>query len=196
MGAPRYLTLIPLFDELRGERVVVRPYHPEDAAELQAAVAESRDHLRPWLPFADQHQRIEESRDFIIRVTADWLLREDMTVALLDATTGRFVGGAGLHPRDWDVRVFEIGYWVRATAQGHGYVTEAVRLLTDFAFERLAANRVFIRCNARNARSAAVAERLGFAREALLRNEMRAVDGSLRDTLIYALIPGDLRWPQ
>ncbi|HEU0028065.1 MAG TPA: GNAT family protein [Ktedonobacterales bacterium] len=196
MGAPRYLTLIPLFDELRGERVVVRPYHPEDAAELQAAVAESRDHLRPWLPFADQHQRIEESRDFIIRVTADWLLREDMAVALLDATTGRFVGGAGLHPRDWDVRVFEIGYWVRATAQGHGYVTEAVRLLTDFAFDHLAANRVYIRCNARNARSAAVAERLGFAREALLRNEMRAVDGSLRDTLIYALIPGDLRWPQ
>jgi RimJ/RimL family protein N-acetyltransferase len=196
MGAPRHLTLIPLFDELRGERVVVRPYRLEDAPDLFEAVAESRDHLRPWLPFADQHQSVEESRDFITRATAEWLLREDMNVALADATTGRFVGGSGLHPHDWDARVFEIGYWVRATAQGKGYVTEAVRLLTDFAFERLAANRVFIRCDARNARSAAVAERLGFVREALLRNEMRAVDGALRNTLIYALIPSDPRWPR
>ncbi len=195
MPAPRLLTQIPLFDELRGERVVVRPYGLEDAPALYEAVAESRDHLRPWLPFADEHQSVEESRDVISRFMAQWLLREDMTVALLDATTGRFIGGSGLHPCDWDARVFEIGYWTRASEQGRGYISEAVRLLTDFAFDQLSANRVFIRCNARNTRSAAVAERLGFVREALLRNEMRAADGALRDTLVYALIPSDPRWP-
>jgi RimJ/RimL family protein N-acetyltransferase len=40
-----------------------------------------------------------------------------------------------------------------------------------------------------------VAERLGFVREARLRNEARATDGSLRDTLIFALTPDDPRWP-
>jgi ribosomal-protein-serine acetyltransferase len=196
MATPRLLTQIPLFDELRGERVVVRPYRLEDAAELQAAVAESRDHLRPWMLFADKHQSVEESRDFITRVTAEWLLREDMTVALFDTASGRFAGGSGLHPRDWDARVFEIGYWLRASEQGRGYITEAVRLLTDFAFDHLAANRVFIQCNARNTRSAAVAERLGFVREAQLRNDRRTPDGALRDTLVYALIPSDPRWPR
>jgi ribosomal-protein-serine acetyltransferase len=49
-------TLIPLFEELRGERVLVRPYQESDAQALFEAVAESRDHLRPWLPFADTHQ--------------------------------------------------------------------------------------------------------------------------------------------
>ncbi len=129
-------------------------------------------------------------------VTAHWLLRQDMTVALLDATTGRFVGGSGLHPRDWDVRVFEIGYWTRASEQGHGYITEAARLLTEFAARSLAANRVFIQCDARNKRSAAVPERLGFTREALLRNDRRAKDGALRDTLIFSLIPSDSNWPR
>ena len=195
MPVPPHLTLIPLFDELRGERVVVRPYRPEDAPALHEAVAESRDHLRPWLPFADEHQTVEESLDFILHSSADWLLRQVMPVALFDAETGRFVGGSGLHPNNWDARVFEIGYWTRASEQGHGYITEAVRLLTDFAFDSLAANRVFIRCDARNTRSAAVAERLGFVREALVRNEMRAVDGSLRNTLVFALIPSDPRWP-
>ncbi len=174
----------------------MRPYGLEDAPALYEAVAESRDHLRPWLPFADEHQSVEESCDVISRFMAQWLLREDMTVALLDATTGRFVGGSGLHPRDWDVRDFEIGYWTRASEQGRGYISEAVRLLTDFAFDHLAANRIFIRCNARNTRSAAVAERLGFVREALLRNDRRAADGALRDTLVYAHIPSDPRWPR
>ena len=74
-------------------------------------------------------------------------------------------------------------------------MAEAVRLLADFAFNELHANRVMIRCDARNARSAGVAERLGFVREACLRNEARANDGSLRDTLIFALTPSDPRWP-
>jgi RimJ/RimL family protein N-acetyltransferase len=195
MGTQAHRSLIPLFEELRGERVLVRPYRESDAADLYEAIAESREHLRPWLPFADQHQTVDESRDVIRRGMARWLLREDMMVGLWDARTGRYVGSSGLHPRDWEAGVFEIGYWIRRSAEGRGYVTEAVRLQTDFAFEWLGANRVFIRCDARNMRSAAVPRRLGFTQEALLRNDMRDPAGELRDTLVFALIPSDPRWP-
>lgn len=188
-------SLIPLFEELRGERVLVRPYRESDAPDLYEAIVESREHLRPWLPFADQHQTVDESRDVIVRGMATWLLREDMMVGLWDALTGRYVGSSGLHPRDWDAGVFEIGYWIRQSVEGRGYVTEAVRLQTDFAFAQLGANRVFIRCDARNTRSAAVPRRLGFAQEALLRNDIRDLTGALRDTLVFALIPSDPRWP-
>ncbi len=188
-------SLIPLFEELRGERVLVRPYRESDAPDLYEAIVESREHLRPWLAFADQHQTVDESRDVIVRGMATWLLREDMLVGLWDALTGRYVGSSGLHPRDWDAGVFEIGYWIRQSVEGRGYVTEAVRLQTDFAFAQLGANRVFIRCDARNTRSAAVPRRLGFAQEALLRNDMRDLTGALRDTLVFALIPSDPRWP-
>ena len=195
MGMRTRPSQISLFEELRGERVLVRPYRESDAPDLYEAVAESREHLRPWLPFADQHQTVDESRDVIIRGIAKWLLREDLMLGLWDARTGCYVGSSGLHPRDWEARVFEIGYWIRRSAEGRGYVTEAVRLQTDFAFAQLGANRVFIRCDARNTRSAAVPHRLGFVREALLRNDMRDPAGELRDTLVFALIPSDPRWP-
>jgi RimJ/RimL family protein N-acetyltransferase len=187
--------LLPLFEELRGKRVLLRPYRETDAAALHQAVAESREHLRPWLPFADEHQTVDESRMFIRRSMARWLLREDMGVGLFDAETGEYLGGSGLHPRDWMLRFFEIGYWVRKSAEGSGYITETVRLLTDYAFDALRANRVLIRCDARNMRSAAVPQRLGFIREALLRNNALAVDGTIRSTLIFALTPDDPRWP-
>jgi ribosomal-protein-serine acetyltransferase len=195
MRMPEYLTLLPLFEELRGERVVVRPYRLEDAAALREAIEESREHVRPWLPFADAHQTDEETRDWIIRGMAEWLTRVNVSLSIWDAASGRYLGGIGLHPRNWEVRYFSIGYWLRQSAEGHGYVREAVRLVTDFAFEHLEANRVEIRCDARNRRSAAVAEALGFVREALLRNHSRASDGTLRNTLVFALTPDDPRWP-
>ena len=34
------------------ERLVIRCYQPQDAALLKAAIDESLDHLRPWMPWA------------------------------------------------------------------------------------------------------------------------------------------------
>ncbi len=195
MEMPRYRTLLPAFDELRGKRVLVRPYREGDAEAVFEAVTESREHVLPWLPWATQYEMLDDARHFIARCQSAWILRDDLTVGLWDAATGRYVGGSGLHPRDWEVPSFEIGYWVRATDQGRGYVTEAVKLLADYAFDTYGARRVSIHCDARNERSAAVARRLGFVQEARLRNAAVAYDGVLRDTLIFSLVPGDPRWP-
>jgi len=179
MSTTTYRTLIPLFEELRGERIIIRPYRESDAQALFEAVAESRDHLHPWLPFADEHQ------------AAKWLLREDATLGIWEAATNRYLGGTGLHPHNWDTGYFEIGYWIRASAEGHGYVTEAVRLLANYAFDTLKANRLEIRCDEQNLRSAAIPQRLGFVQEGRLRNNTTTPDGKLRNTLVFSLIPGE-----
>ena len=192
MNATPYLTLIPLFEDLQSERLIVRPYRASDAQALFEAIAESRDHIRPWLPFADNHQTVEESRDWIIHGQAKWLTREDLMLSIWEKATYHFLGGTGIHPKNWEHRYFEIGYWLRVSAPGHGYMTEAVQLLTNYAFSSLAANRVEIRCDERNVRSAAIPRRLGFIQEARMRNHLVAPDGTLRTTLVFALIPSDL----
>jgi RimJ/RimL family protein N-acetyltransferase len=80
---------------------------------------------------------------------------------------------------------------VRRTAEGQGYVSEAVGLIARFAFEVLGANRLALRCDILNERSAAVARRLGFVHEATLRNDSRDHHGELRTTLMFALTPAD-----
>lgn len=196
MTAPGRPTLRPMFDELKNDRVIVRPYRPEDAEELFSSVVASREHLLPWLPFATKYESIEDAREFINRMRAAWLLREDFNSGVWDAQSGRFVGAIGLHARDWTVPAFEIGYWLRSDMTGRGYITEAVKLLADYAFATLGARRVAIHCDARNQRSAAVPRRLGFIHEATLRNTAIAYDGALRSTLIFALTPDDPRWPE
>lgn len=192
-----YRTLQPFFEELRGPRVLLRPYTLADADARHAANAESRDHLRPWEPEqADAFQTLDETRDWIIRVSADWMLRKRFSMGVWQIDTQRYLGGLGLRPREpdgWAVPAFSLGYWIRVSEQGHGYVTEAVRLLTTFVLESLHAQRVEITCDARNTRSIAVAERVGFVREGRLRNVWRDADGTLADELVFALTPADPR---
>jgi RimJ/RimL family protein N-acetyltransferase len=175
-------------DEAVGARVVVRPYERADAPALKAAVEESRDHLRPWMPWADTHQRIEETLDFCAGMKARWIRREAFSGGIFLRADGHLVGGAGLQSPNWEARGFEIGYWLRASATGHGYVREAAAALSRFAFEWLDAERVVIRCDANNARSAHVAESLGYTLEGRLRHDSRTPSGELRDTLVFALL--------
>lgn len=191
MSAPRYDTLIPLPDELRSARLVVRPYRPDDAAPFFAAVDESREHLRPWLPWVERHTSVDDTRDYCTRCAANWTLRTDLTVGIFDARDGRLLGGSGLHRFSWQVRAFEIGYWLRRSAEGQGYASETVRLLTRLAFEGLEARRVAINCDPRNDRSRRVAERLGFVLEGRLRHTMLDSAGQPRDQLVFSLIPDD-----
>jgi ribosomal-protein-serine acetyltransferase len=102
---------------------------------------------------------------------------------------GMMIGGSGLHRIDWSIPKFEIGYWARTSHAGQGYITEAVNGITRFAFETLGAQRVEIRCDVKNERSAAVARRAGFALEGTLRQDARDhISGGLRDTHIFAQV--------
>jgi ribosomal-protein-serine acetyltransferase len=183
--------LLDLPDALEGPRVRLRPFTAADAPAVFEAVAESREHLRRWVPWAAGHHSVEASRQVVVRLQVAWLLRDDLTVGVFDRATGRLLGGSGLHPLDWRVRAFELGYWLRRSAEGHGFITEAVQLLTRLAFDTLEANRVEIRADPANARSCRVAERSGFVLEGRLRRCGWGPDGRPADRLVYALVPED-----
>jgi RimJ/RimL family protein N-acetyltransferase len=189
MGGPPILFDLP--DRLESERLILRSPMPGDGQVVHEAIVESWESLRRWMPWARERPTLEQSEEVARRARANFIARTDLPVALFlrDGTT--YVGGSGLHRFDWSVPRFEIGYWVRRSFEGHGYVTEAVKTLTHFAFTALAAERVEIHCSHRNERSQRVAERAGYVLEGRLRNHGREVGGELRDTLIYSLVRSD-----
>src|SRR5579859_137424 len=178
---PQMQTVRPVLrtlpNELVGENIIVRPYRAGYGESLFAAVEESRKHIEPWLPWGDKHKSAEDSEEFVRKAAAHWDLREDLPVGLWHRETGAYLGGSGLHRIDWEVPAFEIGYWLRKSAEGRGYMTEAVRLLCGVAFETLSAERVEIRSATGNLRSAAVPKRLGFVLEGTLRSSKRVTNG-------------------
>ncbi len=186
---PAILRELP--DELIGERVLLRPYRAGDGKALWEAVEESRDHILPWLPWSDTHKTPAESEALVRKFHAEWIRREDLPMGIWRRSDGRFLGGTGLHRIHWEVPLFEIGYWLRESEAGKGYMTEAVTLLCRLCFETLGAQRLEIQTDTRNIRSAAVPQRLGFTHEAVLRNYRRDTTGHLGDFNMFVLTPAD-----
>lgn len=175
------------------ERLILRAPAEANVAALHAAMSESFDDLHRWMDWADKLPTLEETLERARQGAQRFQAGEDFTSWAFLKTSKDFVLACGLHNINWDVPKFEIGYWCRTTSQGHGYVTEAVRALTRIGFDDLGANRVEIRCDARNERSRKVAELAGYRLEAELHNDQRAPDGVLRNTLIFALLPDEYR---
>lgn len=180
-------------------RLTLRPTMPGDGAETHEAVAETFDQLHVWMPWAQKLETIDQIEINIRKAYAEFILRTNMRLIGRETDTGRPVIFCGLHRFDWAARRFEIGYWVRASAQGKGYATETANALTRFAFGAIGAQRVEITHGGGNDRSRNVIEKLGFKHEGT--NEKDHVVGDrLVDTLKYArfdtkgLPPLDVRW--
>lgn len=170
------------------ERLLIRTPRPGDAPALWAAVDESREHLTPWIHWVRHYRTPKDADRFIDGAAIDFAGRRELFLAMFDrADPGRLLGGTGFHNIEWEIPAFEIGYWLRASAAGQGYMTEAVAAQCAFVADRFGANRIVITCDADNDRSAAVPRRLGFVEEGRLRNAGLTPQGALRDTLVFAV---------
>ncbi len=89
--------LQPMFETLHTERLVLRPYHLDDAEARWQAIEESRDHLRRYEPEqAASCRSVAESQVWIIRANADWLVRKRFAIGIWTQVTNQYLGGIGL----------------------------------------------------------------------------------------------------
>ncbi|HEY7196123.1 MAG TPA: GNAT family protein [Gaiellaceae bacterium] len=88
----------------------------------------------------------------------------------------------------------EIGYVLFAPGRGRGYASRTVRLLATWIFDDLGIGRIQARTRADNIASQRVLERTGFHREGLARGgHVLPVSGERIDTVMWSLLPGELR---
>ena len=169
------------------ERLVIRCWEQRDAGLLKEAVDSSIEHLRPWMPWAaHEPQSLEEKVALLRAFRGRFDLDQDFVYGIFDREEHSVLGGTGLHTRVGRY-AREIGYWIRAEAEGRGYVTEAVAALTRVAFEVDRVERVEINCEPANVRSAAVPRRLGYVEEATLRGRVRDAADRPRDVVVFTL---------
>lgn len=173
------------------ERLILRCHQPELAQALNDAIRESHHELRAWLPWARELQTVEQTMAFIRTSIADYVMRRNFGYVMLHKSTAEVVGTVGVQVRNWDVPSFEMGYWTRTSAAGNGYMSEAVRFLTDYFVVQVGARRMLIRCDANNKGSAGVAKRCGYVYEGTHINFQRNVDGDLYDMEHYAFTAPD-----
>ena len=108
---------------------IVRCAQPGDGAALNAAVCDSLDALRPYVPWAGSVPTLADSEAVCRKAQARFRLREDLMMLIFEreaaGAEGELLGSTGLHRMDWKARRFEIGYWRRSGREGRAIVCTA-----------------------------------------------------------------------
>ena len=175
-------------EQIETERMILRAARAEDVTEVFAAVLESVNELKPWMPWVHPEPKFDGSVEFHQAAQSKWVTRDMLDFQWLDKSSGNFIGKGGFHTINWEVPKLEIGYWVRTSMASRGYCTEAVNALIAFSKQHLGAKRLEICSDPRNGKSRRVAERCGFTLEGILRQNMRDPICGLRDSCMYALV--------
>lgn len=170
--------------ELREGDLVLRPWAEDD---VDAMVAGCNDpEVAHWIPTIPHPYTSEDARAFIRRdVEGD----HDAFAIELD---GCVVGGIGIGLNSHAYRA-TVGYWVARSVRGRGVCTRALRLLSRHALDTMQLQRVDLITDPDNIASQRVAEKVGFRREGVLRAHLRHPDGRIRDSVMFSLLPGELR---
>jgi ribosomal-protein-serine acetyltransferase len=143
---------------LRHDRVQLRRWRCSDADVAYRVVAESLDHLMPWMPWADGYSP-DSSLEFVTRCEREWAEGQAYNYAI--SAGGSTIGSCGLMRRIGP-GALEIGYWIHRSWTGQGLATMAAAALLGEAFALPGIQVVEIHHDEANKASGGVPRRLGF----------------------------------
>ena len=166
----------------------IRKWVLEDAADLAAALSNRKvqDNLRDGLPYPYTEQ---DGVDFIsAMLSAD----ENETFAFAITADGRVVGSIGVF-RQGNIhrQTAELGYYIAEGYWGKGIMTEAVKQVCGYVFEKSDIIRIYAEPFAYNTASCRVLEKAGFQYEGTLRNNA-VKNGKVIDMKMYSLLKEEI----
>ena len=181
----------PMFSFPLAEDAVLIPRTAAITDAYHELVAENSERLARWEPWAGKPPVLEDTRSFLETSARNWLDGSELPVAIAVKSSGHWhLAGALSLIISGYTRSAEIGYWIGADYEGRGLITIAAAAVLDQAFGPLGLDRVSLHTDPANERSRAVARRLGFVEEGLLR-QGTAFPDERRDELVYGLLAED-----
>jgi ribosomal-protein-serine acetyltransferase len=147
-------------------------------------------YLKEWEPWASYESTLEGTQSYIRQMLHQFAESGGMLTGIW--YQGRLIGSISLHSVNWADRKAEVGYWIDADWQGRGIVSRGCWTLVSYAFTHYHFNKVEIRSAAGNRKSRAVAERLGFRQDGVLRQN-QFLNGRYVDIVVYSLLVGEWR---
>lgn len=159
-----------------------------DVYSAYECVDSDRTRLREFLPWVDANKSVDDQVWYVGECLKDWDAGKLFDYGIFNAQD-EFIGAIGVHNFSWPNDRCELGYWIHQKHEGQGIISSAVQAIEKILFD-LGFNRIEIRCDPKNKKSAAVPLRNGYTFEGILRgNTFR--EGVYRDSAIYAKLKTD-----
>ena len=167
----------------------IRKWKLSDAADLAMALSNKKiqDNLRDGLPYPYTEQ---DGKDFIsAMLSAD----ENETFAFAITVNNIVIGSIGIF-RQGNIhrQTAELGYYIAEEYWGKGIMTEAVKQICEYVFDKSDIIRIYAEPFAYNIASCRVLEKAGFQYEGTLRNNA-VKNGKVIDMKMYSLLKEEIQ---
>jgi RimJ/RimL family protein N-acetyltransferase len=177
---------------LENERVLLRPLHQDDLANLlpfalhepttwkfSLVTAAGEENMRAYLDLALNMREQHKEYPFIV----------------FDKQTQRYAGSTRFYDINLPFQTLQLGYtWYGEKFRGTGLNRNCKYLLFQFAFEQIDMLRVELRAHSENARSIAAMKALGCKVDGILRNNMPEAEGvGRRSSIVLSVLKEE--WP-
>jgi ribosomal-protein-serine acetyltransferase len=173
------------------EQISLELINDQHAEPLLTLVNKNRAYLHRWLPWVDYMQTVENFQTYIHRCKIQ--LEEGTDLGYVILHNKSVAGRIGLHYINLLNRQGAIGYWIGEEFSGKGIVTKSCQAIINICFRDLKLNRVELKCGMGNKKSVAVAERLNFTHEGVLR-EAELVNDQFIDLNLFSILKKE--WQQ
>lgn len=173
---------------LHGERIILREFKKEDLEHMRKWVNDPAvvDNLLDSFLFPNT---LPETEKFINDVIEGKSGLKGFVIE--EKTLGRYIGQMALANIDWKNRVAQIAIVIaEAEFRGKGYGTEAIRLLEEFAFDRMNLHRLELSVHDYNIAAYKCYRKCGFTEEGRKRQDFY-IHGKYTDTIYLGLLKSE-----
>ena len=170
---------------IKTERLLLRPYHMDDAPELQRLIGE-RDIAATTMNIPHPYED-GMAEEFIGKQQKLFDSGEQMNLAITHRQDGFLIGGIGFNTIDRESERAEIGYWIAKRYWGNGYCTEAAGAVLGYGFEVMGLNRIHAMHMTRNPASGRIMQKIGMKHEGTSRQAVKKW-GKFEDMEYYGIL--------
>ena len=169
------------FKKLEGECVYISPMNPEDA-EIYAKWL-NNSNINQYLSVHNALISVQGEEDYLNK-----FCKEEFHLVIIKKDNDELIGNIGLEGIDYKNGTAELGIFIgEESCLGKGYGTEAIKLLTDYAFKELRLHSIYLRTYDFNERAQKSYEKCGF-KEFGRRHESEFIHGKYHDVIYMELI--------
>lgn len=169
---------------IQTSRLSIRPYSASDINEQTDAVLESVTTVGRWLSWCTPDYTVKDAAEWFVICDDAMKKSAAFTFGLFNKDTGQLIGSVTINQLKPDMKIGNIGYWVRESKQGMGYASEAVLAIKQFGFRDLKLLRLEIVAAVDNKASNRVAIKSGAKFECVDKTRIQLKTGYV-DANIY-----------
>lgn len=172
------------------EHIFLRTIDLSDAPILFYTITENRNHLRKWVQWIDFIKSENDTKNLIEEGHFEMKKQKSLRMGIFE---GQKMKGY-IEMQDWDhtLKKVRVGYWLTKEAQGKGLMYKASTIFIDYLFKNLELNKIELVHLPENSRSAALAKKLGFKIEGILRDNI-ITNGAFKDLIVQGLLKSEFK---